>query len=156
MEGSRSLFIEIQALVVENKFGNGRRTTQGIDNNRLAMLVAVIEKYFEIPLSFCDIYLNVVGGLRLTTRDSDLAIITAILSSYYQKAIDDRSLFLGEVGLTGEVRAIPFFERRLKEITHMNYQKVFTSQKQASEFENDQKVKIVGIDQSSRLKKLFE
>lgn len=68
LEGSRSLFVEIQALVVENKFGNGRRTTQGIDQNRLSMMVAVIEKYFNIPLGFSDVYLNVVGGIRLTNR----------------------------------------------------------------------------------------
>ena len=73
VEGSRTLFIETQALVVENKNGFGRRTGQGIDSNRLAMLVAVVEKYFDTTLAFSDIYVNVVGGIRLKTMEADLS-----------------------------------------------------------------------------------
>ncbi len=107
IEGSRTLLIEIQALVVENKFGNGRRTTQGVDANRLSMMVAIIEKYFGHLLGFNDIYLNVVGGMRLTTRDSDLAIIAALLSSFKSTQIETGTVFIGEVGLTGEVSSVP-------------------------------------------------
>ncbi|MBL7665390.1 MAG: DNA repair protein RadA [Bacteriovoracaceae bacterium] len=130
MEGTRGIFVEVQALVVENKYGNGRRTTQGIDANRLSMLVAIIEKYFELPLSYSDIYLNVVGGIKLQSRDSDLAVIAALLSSYYKHAIGDTCVFLGEVGLTGEVRAVPFIERRINEIEKLNYKKLFMPKKQ--------------------------
>lgn len=103
VEGSRSLFVEIQALVVENKYGNGRRTTQGLDNNRLSMIVAIIEKYMGLPLGFNDIYLNVVGGIKLTTRDTDLSIMASLISSYKSIPLKSDTIFLGEVGLTGEV-----------------------------------------------------
>lgn len=127
LEGSRPIFVEIQALVVENKFGNGRRTTQGLDNNRLSLLVAVIDKYFEIPLSFNDIYVNVVGGIKLNSRESDLAIIASLLSSYRGKKLNDEVVLIGEVGLTGEVRSVPMVETRVKELEQLNYKKVITS-----------------------------
>jgi DNA repair protein RadA/Sms len=119
LEGSRSLFVEIQALVVENKFAVGRRTTQGLDSNRVALLVAVIDKYIGIPLSYNDIYVNVVGGMKLTTRENDLSVIASLLSSYYASAIPNETIFLGEVGLTGEVRSVPMMEMRLKECIEM-------------------------------------
>ncbi len=129
VEGSRTLFIEVQALVVENKFGNGRRTTQGVDSNRLSMLVAIVEKYFGIPLTFSDVYVNVVGGIKLVGREGDLAIVAAIISSFKKKAIKDRTVFLGEVGLTGEIRTVPFAQMRLKEIKQMNYHHLAASPK---------------------------
>lgn len=124
MEGTRSILIEIQALVVENKFGNGRRTTHGLDHNRLSMMVAVIEKYFSLPLGFNDIYLNVAGGFKVNSRETDLAVIAAILSSYKSNPISSEIVFLGEVGLTGEVRSVPFIENRLKDLGQLNYKKV--------------------------------
>lgn len=145
IEGSRSLFVEIQALVVENKFGNGRRTTQGIDSNRVAMMVAVIEKYFGIPLGFNDIYLNVVGGMKLVSRESDLSIIASLLSSYRSKPIDSSTVFVGEVGLTGEVRTVPQMEMRIKEMAQLNYKRVVTSEKMAKELKGKYDIEVVGI-----------
>lgn len=155
LEGSRSLFVEIQALVVENKFGNGRRTTQGVDQNRVAMMVAVIEKYFGIPLGFNDIYLNVVGGMKLQSRESDLAIIASLISSYRSKPIDSNTVFVGEVGLTGEVRSVPMMETRIKEMSQLNYKKVITSDKIAKEFKGKYKIEIIGIKQARELEKFF-
>jgi DNA repair protein RadA/Sms len=155
LEGSRSLFIEIQALVVDNKFGNGRRTTQGVDNNRLSMMVAVIEKYFGIPLGFNDIYLNVVGGMKLQNRESDLSIIASLLSSYRTKPLDTNTIFIGEVGLTGEVRSVPMMEARIKEMAQLNYKKVVTSQKTANEFKGKYNIEIIGIRQAKELEKFF-
>jgi DNA repair protein RadA/Sms len=155
LEGTRSIFVEIQALVVENKYGNGRRTTQGLDSNRLSMLVAVIEKYYGIPLAFCDIYVNVVGGIKLTTRESDLAIIASILSSYKSKPVQEDCVFIGEVGLTGEVRSVPMLEMRIKEMAQMNYKKVFLSKKAESEFANKFKIKLIGITQAKELDELI-
>lgn len=155
IEGSRSLFVEIQALVVENKFGNGRRTTQGIDNNRVAMMVAVIEKYFGIPLGFNDIYLNVVGGMKLTTRESDLSIIASLLSSYRSKPINSETVFVGEVGLTGEVRSVPHMESRIKEMAQLNYKRVVTSEKTAKEFKGKFDIEIVGIRRAKDLEQLL-
>ena len=155
LEGSRSLFVEIQALVVENKFSQGRRTTQGLDSNRVALLVAVIDKYLGIPLSYNDIYVNVVGGMKLTTRENDLSVIASLLSSYYQTPIPNDTIFLGEVGLTGEVRSVPMMEMRLKEIAQMNYKRVITSKRAAEDLKGKYKLEIVGITKASELKNLL-
>jgi len=155
LEGSRSLFVEIQALVVENKFAVGRRTTQGLDSNRVALLVAVIDKYFGIPLSYNDIYVNVVGGMKLTTRENDLSVIASLLSSYYQTAVPGNTIFLGEVGLTGEVRSVPMMEMRLKEVAQMNYKRVITSKRAATDLKGKYKLELVGISKASELKDLL-
>lgn len=155
LEGSRSLFVEIQALVVENKFAVGRRTTQGLDSNRVALLVAVIDKYLGIPLSYNDIYVNVVGGIKLTSRENDLSVIASLLSSYYATPIENDTLFLGEVGLTGEVRSVPMMEMRLKEIAQMNYRRVITSKRAAEDFKGKYKLNLVGITKASELKELL-
>jgi DNA repair protein RadA/Sms len=157
LEGTRPLFIEIQALVVENKFGNGRRTTQGIDSNRLAMMVAIIEKYFEIPLGFNDIYVNIVGGFRLSSRESDLSVIASLISSYRSRPINPRELFLGEVGLTGEVRSVPMIESRLKEIQQLNYEAVYTSEKTVKKYgDKFPKLKLIGLKKASDLDKFLD
>ncbi|MFZ4712884.1 MAG: DNA repair protein RadA [Bacteriovoracaceae bacterium] len=155
VEGTRSLFIEIQALVVDNKYGNGRRTTQGVDSNRLAMLVAVMEKYFGIPLSFSDIYLNVVGGMKLSNRESDLSMIASILSSHRSKPLPEDTVFIGEVGLTGEVRSVPMIEVRIKEMAQMNYKKLITSAKIAKEMKGKYAIEIVGINRADEIADLF-
>lgn len=155
LEGSRSLFVEIQALVVENKFAVGRRTTQGLDSNRVALLVAVIDKYLGIPLSYNDIYVNVVGGMKLTTRENDLSVMASLLSSYYGTAIPNDTIFLGEVGLTGEVRSVPMMEMRLKEIAQMNYKRVITSRRAAEDLKGKYKLNIVGVTKASELKELL-
>jgi DNA repair protein RadA/Sms len=155
LEGSRSLFVEIQALVVENKFSQGRRTTQGLDSNRVALLVAVIDKYLGIPLSYNDIYVNVVGGIKLSTRENDLSVIASLLSSYYQAPVPCDVIFLGEVGLTGEVRSVPMMEIRLKEMAQMNYKRVITSKRAADDFKGRYKLDIVGITKASELKQLL-
>lgn len=155
VEGSRTLFIEVQSLVVENKYGNGRRTTQGIDSNRLSMLVAVIEKYMGIPLGFNDIYLNVVGNMKLTTRESDLSVIASLLSSYRAKPLDSNTVFIGEVGLTGEVRSVPRMEMRLKELAQLNYKNVVTSAKVANEFKGKHSLNLIGIKRVQELDKFL-
>ncbi|AYF46006.1 MULTISPECIES: DNA repair protein RadA [Halobacteriovorax] len=144
-EGTRPLFVEVQALVAENKFGNGRRTTQGLDNNRVAMMVAIIEKYASIPMGMNDIYVNVVGSMKLTTRESDLSIIAALLSSYKSKPIPKDTIFLGEVGLTGEVRTVPHMEMRIKEMESLNYKTLVASPKIAREFSKKSKLKIIPV-----------
>ncbi len=155
LEGSRSLFVEIQALVVENKFAVGRRTTQGLDTNRVALLVAVIDKYLGIPLSYNDIYVNVVGGMKLSTRENDLSVIASLLSSYFQAAVPNDTIFLGEVGLTGEVRSVPMMEVRLKEISQMNYRRVITSKRAAEDFRGKYQLEVVGITKASELRELL-
>ena len=115
------------------------------------MMVAVIEKYFGIPMGFNDIYLNVVGGMKLSTRESDLSIIASLLSSYRSKPIDSSTIFVGEVGLTGEVRSIPQMEMRIKEMAQLNYKKVVTSEKTARELKGKYDIEIVGLKQARDL-----
>ena len=151
VEGSRSIFVELQALVVSNHNGNGRRTTHGIDNNRLSMLIAVLEKYLGLSMSYSDVFLNVVGGIRLDSRESDLSIIASILSSYKTHPIEPSTVFVGEVGLTGEVRATPKMEMRLREMSQLNYRCLVTSKKVASEFDGKFPIKIIGIEKVTEL-----
>ena len=128
VEGTRVLFLELQALVVENRFGGGRRVAQGFDKNRLELLAAVLEKRLQVPLGFQDIYFNVVGGVRLTGRDVDLAVAAAVLSSFHGKPVPgEDAVFLGEVGLTGEVRSVPRAEARLREMAHLGYGRLVAS-----------------------------
>ncbi len=155
LEGTRPIVVETQALVVENKFGNGRRTTQGLDLNRLNLLIAVIEKYFKMPVSYSDIYVNIVGGLRLTGRDSDLAIIAAIASSFLCKPILERTVFLGEVGLTGEVRSVPFTELRAKEVSVMNYKRMICSEQAAKKLKGNFNLEIIGIKNAIAIKDII-
>src|SRR5690606_38150414 len=125
------------------------------DSNRVALLVAVIDKYFGIPLSYNDIYVNVVGGMKLSSRESDLSIMASLLSSYFAMAIDSETIFLGEVGLTGEVRSVPMMEMRLKEIEQMNYKRVITSKRAAADFKGKYKLDIIGITKAVELKNLL-
>lgn len=147
VEGTRPLLVEIQALVTENKYGTGRRTTQGIDHNRVAMLVAVIEKYFELPFSFCDIYVNVVGGMKLEGRDADLAVIAALISSFQKKPIKEKAIFIGEVGLTGEVRPVSMLETRVKESSKLGYENIIMSERSVEKIKRaeSKNLKIDGI-----------
>lgn len=156
MEGTRPLFVETQALVVENKFGTGRRTTQGVDSNRVAMLVAIIEKYFDIPIGLNDIYVNIAGGIKVNSREVDLSIIASLLGSYFMKPIDQDTVFLGEVGLTGEVRSIPKIEARIKEMDQLNYKRVITSKKIAQEIEGKFKIQVEGIKEARELLELLK
>ena len=156
IEGTRVLFIELQALVIQNKFGNGKRVTQGCDKNRLELLVAVVEKYLQVPLNFHDVYFNVIGGMKLTSRAIDLSIVVSILSSYYNKKINEKIIFLGEVGLTGEIRSITRPDIRLKEMEHLGYKNLMASDNIAKTYGPQfPSLKITGIRSVVELKKLF-
>lgn len=153
LEGARSFIVEIQALVIENKYGNGKRTTQGFDQARLDLLVAVIEKYFEIPLSVNDIYINITGGMKLNTRESDLSVLASIISSYREKPIDGQTLFIGEIGLSGEIRNTSMFNKRLKEAEQLGYKVIITSKKHALDYDGKSEVKIIGLSRAVELNK---
>ncbi len=114
-EGSRPILVEIQALVTESHLGNPRRISVGLEANRLAMLLAVLQRHGGIPLYDQDVFINAVGGVRINETGADLAIILAILSSFRDKPVSNRLLVFGEVGLSGEIRPVPNGEERLKE-----------------------------------------
>ena len=121
MEGSRPVLVELQALVAPSPYGQPRRMTNGADFNRTAMLLAVLEKKMRLPLGNQDIFLNVVGGLKIAVPAIDLGIIVALVSSMQNRPILDDVIILGEVGLTGEVRTISFLEKRLIEAEKMGF-----------------------------------
>ncbi|MBT3585532.1 MAG: DNA repair protein RadA [Halobacteriovoraceae bacterium] len=127
-EGSRSLFVEIQSLITDGKYGVGKRTTQGLDSNRLSLLVAICEKHCLVSLGLSDVFINIVGGIKLDSRESDLAVIASLLSSLRKFCIPPGTIFIGEVGLTGEIRASNRLECRLKECQLMGYNLVFLSE----------------------------
>ncbi len=114
-EGSRPLLIEVQALVDDSPLGNPRRVTVGMENNRLAMLLAVLHRHGGVPLAGQDVFINLVGGVRLAETAGDLAIVAAVLSSLKDRPLPRDWVIFGEIGLTGEVRPVPHGEERLRE-----------------------------------------
>ncbi len=122
-EGSRPLLIEMQALVASTGPGYARRMASGIDQNRLALIIAVLEKRRGFNLSAYDIYLKVTGGVFLKDPCVDLGIAAAILSSYRERPLPVDMVFLGEMGLSGEIRAVPFLDARLKEVDKMGFKR---------------------------------
>ena len=114
MEGSRPIVIEVQALVTPS-YGHPKRSSTGFDTNRLNMLLALLEKKLDLPFGTYDIFINVVGGIKIQETSADLAIIAAILSSFKERELSSKTLFIGEVSLTGEIREVPNMMQRLKE-----------------------------------------
>ena len=128
MEGSRPIIIEVQALVSE-AYGHPKRSSTGFDNNRLNMLLALLEKKLDLPLGTYDVFINISGGIKINEPSADLAIIAAILSSYRDRELSSETLFLGEVSLTGEIREIPGLTQRLKEIETQGFKKALIPNK---------------------------
>ena len=122
IEGTRPILVEVQALVCRTNFNMPRRTAAGTDYNRVNLLMAVLEKRAGIQLSDCDAYVNVAGGMRITEPALDLAVVTAILSSYKNVALDTKTTLFGEVGLTGEIRAVNMAEQRVTEAAKMGFE----------------------------------
>ena len=144
MEGTRPVLAEVQALCSFTTFGTPRRTSAGIDHNRMALLCAVLEKKVGLRLSDQDIYVNVVGGLRIDERCADLAVLAAIASSLQNKSIRNHSVALGEVGLTGEVRAVTQMEKRLQECAKQGYERVILPQKNIRKYQHIP-IELIGI-----------
>ncbi len=125
MEGTRPLLVEIQALASKAGFGTPQRVSAGVDHRRLAVLLAVLERRAALPFGDLDVFVNVVGGVRLSEPSSDLAVVAALISSVNDRALPADALFLGEVGLGGEVRAVPAVERRLTEAARHGFRRAF-------------------------------
>lgn len=123
MEGSRPILAEVQSLVSKSSFQVPRRTADGFDFNRAALLMAVAEKRAGMKLSAFDAYINVIGGLQLNEPAADLPVVLAIASSYRDSAISDDLVAIGEVGLTGEIRSVSNMEQRLAEVSRLGFKK---------------------------------
>ncbi len=129
MEGSRPIILEVQALVSESHTPNSKRQATGFDNNRLNMLLALLERKLEIPLSGYDVYINITGGIKITETAADLAVLAAIISSFRDRAISKETVFIGEVSLVGDVREVYALDTRLKEAKMQNISKALVSKK---------------------------
>ena len=125
LEGTRPLLAEIQALVTPTAFGYAKRTTSGLDYNRAALLLAVLEKRGNLMLQNQDVYLTATGGIKLNEPAIDLAIVMAVSSSYTDKEISPTDCFVGEVGLTGEVRRVDKIDARVKEAAKVGFKRIF-------------------------------
>ncbi len=138
MEGTRPILVEVQALAEKSFFANPIRRTSGYDGSRLQMLLAIIGRRAGVAVSGFDVYVNVVGGMKIKEPAADLAICAAIISSIKDKALPQDSIVFGELGLSGEVRSVPFLERRIKEAERLGFSKVLSPKttKQISELKN--------------------
>ena len=124
MEGTRPILVEIQALVCQSNLPMPRRTANGADYNRVNLLMAVLEKRLGLRLGVCDAYVNIAGGIRMNEPAMDLGIVMAILSSYRDKPIDEKTIVFGEVGLSGEVRAVSQAAQRVQEAKKLGFHTV--------------------------------
>lgn len=121
MEGTRPILLEIQALVCKSSFGIPKRQATGTDLSRVNLLMAVLEKRVGLPLSNCDAYVNITGGIRMSEPAIDLGIVIAVVSSFRNRPVDEKTLVFGEIGLSGEVRSVSMAEQRLGEAAKLGF-----------------------------------
>ncbi len=145
MEGTRPILVEIQALTAQTVFGMPRRTANGVDYNRLALLLAVLEKKAGVMLGSQDVYLNLVGGIRINEPAIDLGIIMVAASSYKNVAIPKDMVIMGEVGLTGEVRKINLIEKRIKEAEKLGFKTCIIPESNKKLLKEKYKLDIIGV-----------
>ena len=145
MEGTRPLLIEIQALVCESNFGMPRRTATGTDYNRVNLLMAVLEKRIGLHLGNCDAYVNIAGGIRMNEPAIDLGIVMAIVSSYKNRPIDEKMIVFGEVGLSGEVRAVNMPEQRVAEAKKLGFETCVVPEVSLDMVKGIRGIKVIGV-----------
>ena len=145
VEGTRPILIEIQALVCRTNFGIPRRQTTGTDFNRVNLLMAVLEKRVGLQIGDCDAYVNIAGGMKINEPAIDLGLIMAIVSSFKNRAIDEKMLVFGEVGLSGEVRAVAMAQQRLQEAKKLGYETVVMPRVNIEGMDKINDIKVIGV-----------
>lgn len=145
IEGTRPVLVELQALVSPTTFGMPRRTSMGIDFNRLNLLIAVLEKKGGIHLGGMDVFINIVGGLKIIEPAADLGIIAAIVSSFRELPLDPQTFVFGEVGLSGEVRAVAQGEARIKEAAKVGFKRAIVPASNAERLKDNFGLTITGV-----------
>ena len=145
MEGSRPVLVEVQALAAKAGFGTPQRVATGFDGRRLALLLAVLDKRAGLSYAALDVFLNVVGGLRMAEPAGDLAVAAALASSVYDRALGAEAVFVGEVGLGGEVRPVSHIERRLAEASQLGFAVAYVSSR-AQPRRTPDGLQVVGVD----------
>lgn len=155
MEGSRPILVEVQALVCQTNFNMPRRTAAGTDYNRVNLLMAVLEKRLGFSLAGCDAYVNIAGGMKLNEPAIDLAIVSALISSYKNLSVSEHTIIFGEVGLTGEVRAVNMVQQRVNEAAKLGFSTCVVPKVNLKGFEARQDIAVVGIESVKDIMKLF-
>jgi DNA repair protein RadA/Sms len=145
MEGTRPLLVEIQALVSGTRYGTGRRMTQGLDQNRVALLIAMLEKRSSLQLTGDDVFVNIAGGLEVDEPAVDLGVVTAIVSSFKNMTVDPHTAVFGEVGLTGEVRGAMQASVRAREAQALGFKKIVMPASNVPGLERLLGVRVVGV-----------
>ena len=142
MEGTRPMLVEIQALASKAGFGTPQRVATGLDQRRLALLLAVLERRAGLPFGSLDVFVNVTGGVRLVEPSTDLAVLAALVSTVHDRPVPADALFLGEVGLGGEIRPVAGVERRLAEAARQGFRRVFLS----SRSKGSKDLEVIGLE----------
>jgi DNA repair protein RadA/Sms len=155
MEGSRPILIELQALVVPTSFGIPRRMAQGVDANRVSLLVAVMEKRLGIHLNNQDIFLNIAGGMRVEEPAGDLGVVASIASNFRDKVIDPETVVFGEVGLGGEVRGVSQAEVRVKEATRLGFKRCLLPKQNEQKVKGVKGMELIGINSVQEVMKML-
>ena len=156
MEGTRPILAEVQALVTPTMFGNAKRTTTGLDFNRASLIMAVLEKRAGLLLQNQDAYLKSAGGVKLDEPAIDLAVAVAIASSYKDKPTNPQECFVGELGLTGEVRRVNRIEQRINEAAKLGFTKIYVPKNSLTGITTPSEIQVVGVTTLSEvLKKVF-
>lgn len=145
MEGTRPILMEIQALVCQTNFGLPRRTAVGTDFNRVNLLMAVLEKRFGLQLSSCDAYVNIAGGIKINEPAIDLAIVMAIVSSFQDKVIHEKTIVFGEVGLSGEVRSVNMAEQRVMEAKKLGFTRCIIPKVSLQNLRDIKGIEVIGV-----------
>ena len=145
MEGTRPILLEVQALVCHSNFGIPRRTAAGTDFNRVNLLMAVLEKRLGLKLGDCDAYVNIAGGIKMNEPAIDLGIVLALISSYKDKPIDEKTICFGEVGLSGEVRAVNMAEQRVQEAKKLGFEVCILPEVCRKSMTEVKGIKLVGV-----------
>ena len=146
MEGRRPILIEIQALVCHTNLPMPRRTTAGTDFNRVNLLLAVLEKRAGMQMSACDVYVNIAGGIRMTEPAIDLGLILALVSSYKDIAIDEKTIAFGEVGLSGEIRSVNMAQQRVQEAKKLGFETVLMPKVSMKALQKVEGIRIIGLE----------
>lgn len=146
VEGTRSMLLELQALVAPTNFGYPRRTTTGVDNNRVALILAVLEKVIGLQIQNQDVFVNIIGGLKINEPSMDLGIALSVASSFRNVPIDASVAVTGEIGLTGEIRTVSFIEKRIMECEKLGFTKMIVPRGNYSDkFKDDYNIKIIPV-----------
>ena len=157
MEGSRPILVEIQALVTPTMFGNAKRTTTGLDFNRVSLIMAVLEKRAGLLLQNQDAYLKAAGGVKINEPAIDLALAISIASSYKEKGTSSSECFIGEIGLTGEIRRVNSIEQRVREAQKLGFTKVYVPKNNLGGWEAPEGIEIIGVSTiGETLRKVFK